>query len=256
MDYSIKKVDECIKSIQEEVKNKPDFVTLKLDEWLKAHKGKTDFIKKYNDLVRKYVYCGENYLLAENDIEKFKGYYYLAAKAAEICYQLVEKGYTTRPDYVLKNLKTRGNVLYYVKNAILSNSRELAIKLATENSLLGAVLMKDYERAKLYLPEDIKMIPADCDLEQILWTIVYNDEKSFNRQVEETVKFLRRQARTYPAIYFNDGELAIIKLAAERGMTCIVNVAELPIHILDDIPVNEEEWKLPEDKELENLLAI
>lgn len=251
-DYSIKKIDDMINQIKESVRCNSNFVALKMQQWTDTYKETTDFIKKYNELVRKCVYCGENYLIANNDIEKFKGYYHLAAQAGEICYRLVENGFITRPDYVLNNLKTRKNVLYYAKNAILANDMELAVKITTENSLMGAILMRDYERAKSFLPDDIKKIPKEHDLEKILWTICYEDEDKLNLEVVETINVLRRQAKSYPAVCFLDGTLAILKLARQRGMTCRINVIELPLHILeDDTPINVDEWKLPEDKALE-----
>lgn len=38
-------------------------------------------------------------------------------------------------------------------------------------------------------------------------------------------------------------------------MNCTLNVAELPWHLLDDSCVNEDEWKMLEDKALENILG-
>ncbi len=49
--------------------------------------------------------------------------------------------------------------------------------------------------------------------------------------------------------------LAWIKLARQREMICKLNVIELPQDMLDDSPINEEKWKLPEDKEVEKILA-
>ena len=38
-------------------------------------------------------------------------------------------------------------------------------------------------------------------------------------------------------------------------MACNLNVVEAPWHLLDDDPINEDEWQLPEDSGLEQLLG-
>lgn len=254
LDYSTKKIDNYLHNIKETVNTTPDFASIKINESLEKFKGTKDYIRKYDELLRKYAYCGRNYLIAKNDIEKFKGYYNLAAKAGGICIKLAEKGYDTYQSSILDNLKTRRNVFHYVKYAVLSNDMDLAIDIAFEESLLGAILLGDYEKAKKYLPKDIKDIPNTCDTEQMLWTIAYFDERKMNQHLEKVIKSFRRQAKTFPAVCFDDWGLAIIKLAKQRGMTCNLNVVELPYHLLDNEPIDKEKWKLPEDRELEKML--
>lgn len=66
---------------------------------------------------------------------------------------------------------------------------------------------------------------------------------------------LRRQARATAPTEFDSYGMALIKLAKIRNMTCNLNVRELPQHLLDDIPVNEEGWQLPEILAVSKILA-
>ncbi len=92
-------------------------------------------------------------------------------------------------------------------------------------------------------------------MQQILWTIVYQNEKKMNQFFEGNIREFRRQTKLAGATFFEGSALAFIKLAQERGMKCTLNVAELPWHLLDDDPINEDEWHLPEDSGLEQLLG-
>lgn len=76
-----------------------------------------------------------------------------------------------------------------------------------------------------------------------------------NQYFEKRIMMLRRQARAAAPTEFDSYGMALIKLAKYRGMTCRLNVRELPQHLLHDVPVNEEEWKLPEDPELDKILT-
>lgn len=58
---------------------------------------------------------------------------------------------------------------------------------------------------------------ANNDATMFFWTIVYQDEKKMNNLLEKHIKRLRRQAKSFPAVYFEDFGLAIIKLAKERA---------------------------------------
>lgn len=66
---------------------------------------------------------------------------------------------------------------------------------------------------------------------------------------------LRWQARAAASTEFDSYGMALIKLAKTRNMTCNLNVRELPQHLLDDIPVNEEEWQLPEIPAVNKILV-
>lgn len=149
---------------------------------------------------------------------------------------------------------TRETAMYYTHYAILANCMALAVRIAPKDSLLGTVLVKDYEKAKLYLPEKVKEIRDSSYFQQIFWAIIYKDEKKLNQYLETRIKYQRRHSNLMGVNYFDNYGLALIKLAQERGLECTLNVAELPWSLLDDVPINEDEWQLPKDNKLEKLL--
>lgn len=63
------------------------------------------------------------------------------------------------------------------------------------------------------------------------------------------------KANVSSIVCLDDLGLTMVKIAKGRGMNCKINVIELPIHLLDDIPVDKEKWKLPDDEELGKILA-
>lgn len=264
LDFTTKEIERSLealkKEVSEEMANTSDYVAMEVDrtiDELKRHGEDTKNIYKYHSFVHNYAYCAKRLLLVCNDKQKFKGCCYLAARAGEICYTLYDKGYRDvgNNGALLRSLKDRSNSWHYAHFAILANCRELAIRIALEDTLLGSVLMQDYERAKRYLPENIHDINQWSWEEQILWTIAYQDEKKMNQLFEKDIRELRRQTKIAGATYFSSFILACIKLAKERDMACNLNVVEAPWHLLDDDPINEDEWQLPEDSGLEQLLG-
>lgn len=255
IDFTTKEIDKGLKVLKEGLKGK-GIDTTDIDELLK--KKEDNYLNKYQMLMIAYANHAVNSLLLYNDMYKFKGYCYLAARAGERLSDLYAKGLRASGWCCSFNeaLRNRGDISYYVKYAILANNWDLAVHIATEDSLFGAVLTQKYEKAKEYLPNDIKKLKKEDD-KQLLWSIVYLDEKKLNSCLEKRIKELRYYAKTRVSDmeYLDELGLAMLKLAKRRGMDCKVNVIELPVHLLDDIPVNEDEWKLPEDKELEKILA-
>lgn len=63
--------------------------------------------------------------------------------------------------------------------------------------------------------------------------IARNDEKMFNQHMRERIKVLRRQGSSMATIT-DSWELAVIKPAGRRGMSCSLDVMELPRQLLDD----------------------
>lgn len=203
----------------------------------------------YYDLCHLFDQYGVEYLYVDKDIEKFKGCFYLSALAGEIWYKLRDP---------IHDLMHEDYLTFRIKHAILSDCKDLALEIAGEYSAYGAVIMGDYEKAKQYLPKDSKEIPKYDEIEQMLWAIVYNDEKKMNHFVEKRIKSQRKDMKRsgYACYYMDDYALAMIKLAKERGMQCNLEVRELPLYLLDDnTQVDREKWKLPEDKEVEELLG-
>ena len=173
LDYSIGKIDEYILKVKRDMENKPDYAENKINKILDVYRESTDIIEKYDSLMMAYISCAEDNLLLYNDVKKFKGYSYLAAKAGEICFALFEKGHRTYMSSLNENLRTKNNIFYYARYAIFANRWDIAIRLVPKDSLLGAVLVKDYERCKEFLPENFKDIPKSNDIEKMLWAIVF-----------------------------------------------------------------------------------
>lgn len=263
LDFTTKEIESSLEALKrevnEEMANTPDYVAMRIDneiKEMKRHDQDTKYIYKYDMFVGVYANCAKRLLLVSNDKQKFKGCCYLAARAGEMCYALYDRGFRDFSCFgsLGRELGTRETALYYTKYAVLANCRALAVRIAPEESLLGAVLAKDYERAKMYLPEKVKEIKDSSFFDQIFWAIIYENEKKVNQYLEARIKWQRRYKKLLGVNYFDDFGLALIKLAQERGMKCTLNVAELPWHLLDDDPINEEEWQLPEDSGLEQLL--
>ncbi len=173
LDYTTKQIDEHIHEIKEYRERVTDTDKVGLIRVLQEHEGTTDFIRKYDELANLFNSCGKAALYLKCDVQKFKGYFYLAAKAGDSCFKLYEKGYRTSGALCCDNdFEQRNNVLHYAKSAILSGCKDLAISIVLEDSLLGSLILGDYERAKKYLPKDIKEIHKSEDFDLILWTIV------------------------------------------------------------------------------------
>ena len=254
--YTTKGIDREIISIKREVSKVPDYGYTVIAETLEGLAvRKKNILEKYDALMYAYGNCASAYFIAANDREKFKGFCQLAAKAGEICFQLYEKGIRTSASWG-RHLENKDTMFTYIHYAILANDYELAIRITPLESLLGSVLQQDYDKAKTFLPEDPNEIQSPWqDEERILWAVAYKNEKKLNQFVERRIKDLRRQACVATPVYFDEHGLAWIKLAMQRGMECKLNVIELPLDLLDVFSVNEAEWKLPKDEELEKILA-
>lgn len=256
LDYTTELIDAYLQQTKEMREKETDKELL--ERILREQEGNPNYIYKYYRLLSLFREWGQGTLYLNHDIASFKGFYYLAAKAGQICFKLYDKGYRTScvncTNSVFENKNTHST---YAAYAILAGCRELAIELAAKDSPLEAALKGDFERAKGYLPADIKEISAN-DHEKILWTILYHDEKKMNKQIEKRIKEIRRYDKRngFASHYMDYWMLSLLKLAKEQGMNCNLNIIELPLQVLDDdTPVNEEEWKLPEDKELEKMLS-
>lgn len=255
LEYMTKRIDKEINTIKREVRKVPDYGHNLIVETLEGLAiRKKNILEKYDALMYAYGHCAAAYYITTNDKEMFKGFCHLAAKAGEICFLLYEKGIRTSSSWG-KHLEIKDNMFNYIRYAILANDYELAIRITPPESLLGSILLQDYDQAKTFLPEDPKVFQSWQDEERILWAIVYRNEKKLNQFMERRIKDLRKQASVAMPIYFDEWGLALIKLAMQRGMVCKLNVIELPLDLFDDLPVNEAEWKLPKDEELEKILA-
>lgn len=257
--YSTKGIDKAIEEVKKKVSETPDYGQKSIES------GWESCAKEYKeDIVLKYYYFGGVYsftalscLIGANDKEAFKGYHYLAAMAGEICFQLRDKGIKAKrwldsPEHFLQ---TRDNNVFHM---ILANRYDLAIRMSEPGGLSRSLLIGDYDRAKTLLPKDSKELKDSWYKEpQILWAIANRDEKKFNYFFEKRTKAPRMEARCglSDPIWSDEWGLAWIKVANRCGMSCKLNVAELPQDLLDDVLVNEADWKLPRDEELEEILG-
>lgn len=254
LEYTTRDIEEIVYNIHNKVLNNSSFAEMEIRRVRERHKDKVNYLRLYQSLVGIYGYCAECYLLANNDTEKFKGYCFLAANAGSILFKLYDKGLRAN-DVFAQSLGSRKNAYYYIQYAILANHPETALPITREDSVWRCILNREYDETVKYLPEEIKQEKFTSYVNEILWAIVYRNEKKMNQYFEKRVKMLRRQAKAATPTEFDSHGLALIILAKERGMTCNLNVRELPQHLLDDIPVNEEEWQLPKDPEVDKILA-
>ena len=252
MEYTTKGIEERMQNVQRIVTQNSAFVDAGIKENIKRHGH--DILKLYHRLSLSYGSYAKCYLLTNNDTQKFKGYCFLAAKAGSVVLKLYDKGLRSN-DAFIKKLDTRKNVDFYIQYAILANCPEMAVSFPTRDSAWRCVLEQKYDEALEYLPEKVKSEKFTSYVDEILWAIVHKNEKKMNQYLGKRIMMLRRQARAAAPTEFDSYGMALIKLAKARGLTCDLNVRELPQHLLDDIPVNEEEWHLPQIPTVDKILA-
>lgn len=220
-----------------------DIINQRLDQ--RIEKQQYDWIiDSLRDFRLYYSSLADYYLQIDVDPYKAKENNYLAALASEMLYTLLRRGFShhifdsgSPYDFQEKNFN-------YSRNAILANEPELALRIATEDSLEGALLLQDYERAQAMLPDNPEDFSRYNELKQCMWAIAHGDEKAFNKYMEKSIKLLRRQARIDP-ITIDSWGLAVIKLANQRGIACHLNVIELPQSLLDDNRLDTSNLVLP-----------
>lgn len=256
--YTTTGIEKELDRIKNIVKSGQTDIETEIKKYEELHGESVDYLRKYCEYLIAYSSRASICLAINEDINKFKGYCFLAARAGNICFKLFDYGFRTKSwaQTFVRNLETREDIFFYVQYAILANHKELAMQMALEDSLLGSMLIGDYEKAKLYLLQEIKEVQYTSYVNEILWTIVYKEEKRMNQYFEKRVKLMRKEAKIGVPKYLDLFGLALIKLAKVRDMTCKLQVRELPQHLLDDTPVNEDDWLLPEDPELERILLV
>lgn len=185
LNYTTKAIDKRLEELKESFKGK-EIDTLDVNELLRKD---GNYLNKYQNLMMVFAGNATASLLLYNDIYKYKGYCYLAAKTGKVLSDLYTKGLRASGWCCSFNeaLKNRGEISYYVKYAILANDWDLAVSIATEDSLFGAILTKNYDKAKKYLPDNIEKIKNEED-KQLLWSIVYMDEEKLNKILEKGLR--------------------------------------------------------------------
>ena len=140
LDYTTNLIDERIRKEKEISEKETNEDALK--RILRELDGNTDYICKYFELFMLFDGFGKSDLYLHQDIKSFKGYFYLAAKAGQICFQLYEKGYRINhssfcTNSMFENKNTNFNFAFH---AMLAGSNQLAIELALKDSSLEAAL--------------------------------------------------------------------------------------------------------------------
>jgi len=224
---------------------------------LKDRIAKKEYDWIINDLCNLHAYYSnkaDNYMRIDADAQKSKEYHYLAALVSELCYTMVAKGF---PHYCYDsgrpyNFKKKNFVFSH--NAILANEPELALRVTGDDTLEGALILQNYERACEMLPQNPNNGTAHTDeLWQCMWAIAHKDEKAFNQYMEQEIRSLRSQER-YEPVTLDALGLAVIKLANQCGISCNLHVIELPQQLLDDTRIDTSGLFLPMADEIRTII--
>ncbi len=214
--------------------------------------------RRYNQLIDSYVSLFHQYsdkadhiLAIDGSFPAAKRQYYLAALTANQFFQLVRARFSSRMRSGAGPYNFKKNNFNFSKDAILANDWELAISITGEDTIEGLLLMGDYEKAKRTLPKDYTGIGDE--ILRCMWGITYQDQTVFDEALKERIGMLRRQGRHCATILDSWG-LALIQLARRRGMTCNLNVIELPWKLLDDEPADKTGLSLPFEAELREII--
>lgn len=214
--------------------------------------------RKYNRLIDSYVSLFHQYsdkadhiLAMDGNFPVAKRQYYLAALTASRFFQLVRARFPSRMRSGAGPYNFKKNNFNFSKDAILANDWELALFITGEDTIEGLLLTGDYEKAKRTLPKD------STDIGEVIlrcmWGIAYQDQSILDEALKERIKILRRQGSRCATILDSWG-LALIQLARRRGMTCNLNVVELPWKRLDDEPADKTGLSLPFEDEFQEII--
>lgn len=263
LQYSTKYIDKELKQERlqwEKVKQEPiksnDFLEMllqRLDERIQEHRYDW-IINSLCDLHDCYSSAGDRYLKIDVNPKKAKENHYLSALAGELCYAMVEKGFPHHFTLSGHPYDFKKDNFTFSRNAILANEYGLALKIAGEDTIEGALILQDYEKACAILPSspEDESIHKD-ELTQCMWAIAHNDEKMFNKYMKKRIQVLRRQGRIW-AVALDSWGLAVIKLARQRGISCNLNVIELPQQLLDDEQIDTRGLILPMADKIHSVL--
>jgi len=211
-------------------------------------------INSLHDLFFCYVSEGDFYLQLDADTKKAKENYYIAAFIGALCYEMIEKGF---PHHVLDSgylYDFKKNNWNFSKAAILANEYELALKMTGEDTVEGALVMQEYERACAMLPENPEDDSIRTDeIQQCMWAVAHGDEKIFNKYMEKRIRILRRYA-SLGSTTLDSWGLAVVKLAQQRGMSCNLNVIELPYQCLDCVRVDTSGLIFPRTEQIRSII--
>lgn len=250
IDYSIKQWEKEKAILLKNIETNPNYIIQRLPMFIeRLSNPQSDMIYKYGDLAFEYYYIGNQYYFLLEDIENFKGYYYLSAKAIEMCYKLYEKGVRSRFDKENSAIESNLSGRTQADCALLAGDIELALRLATKKSVIGNMILQNYEEARKY----VEIENNSKNIQAMQLSIIEEDEKSLKKHLEERIKIVRREAKLGLTGIDRFG-LTILKLAKMRGLSCDIHVAELPFALLEDTSIDYTKWQLPIPENVQTIL--
>lgn len=215
--------------------------------------------RKYDQLIEKCLSLRSNHFriadwlfASRGEHSKAKRHYYLAALSSVQAYRLVRAGFPYHMWEWAGPYNFKKNNLNFTKDAILANDLDLALSIAGEDTTEGLLIMEEYEKAQRIMPQDPAVIREETSL--CCWAIAHQDQSVFNDALKERIKMLRRQGSHMVTVLDSWG-LALIRLARRRGMTCDLNVVELPWKWLDDGPTDTTGLWFPFESELQKIIC-
>ena len=263
LDYSTKYIDDELKRRQmlwEKAKqglyegyNFEEILLGRLDRRI-AEKQYDWIINSLHDLFFSYASEGDKYMQMDIDPKKAKENYYIATSIGVLCYEMLEKGF---PHHVLDSgspYDFKKNNWNFSKAPVLANEYELALKITGEDTIEGALVLQDYERACAILPQNPEDDSLRTDeIRQCMWAIAHGEEKLFQKYMEKRIRMLRRYAKLGTTTFDGWG-LAVVKLAKRRGMPFGLNVIELPQELLDDIRIDTSGLVFPREEQIRSII--
>lgn len=247
LSYSTRHIDNARKGIQIQLEKArrgidngldlKETLYQRLDQRI-AEKAYDWVINSLSDLSFYYAGGGDLRLQFDVDTKAAKENYYMASTIGVLCYEMIERGFSHHVYDSGYPYDFKKNNFNYTKAAILANEYDLALKIAGNDTVEGALLLQDYGQACAILPENPEDDSINKDeIRQCMWAIAHGDEKLFHKYLEKRIRLLRRYASLDPVTLDSWG-LAVVKLAQQRGITCNLNVIELPYQLLDDTRID------------------
>ena len=229
--YMSKYMEKAVNEYKKELENPKEPYKRRTEE--------TTEVDDYHWEISKYELCAINAWIIEKDKEKTLDNYYKAACSAQKCINALREGKKAigwSSNHINCVLEKDNGLDFYLKAALLSGNYDIALSIATEDSIIGAMLLGEDERAKKYLPNVFEQISEYDTWKQILWSILYKEEKLMNKCIKDYLLILRGQAKNFGMnkhYCLADYALPLVRLAMDRGMKCTLNVYELPLELLE-----------------------
>ncbi len=230
--YMSRYIEEAIKQYIKEF-DQPKVSTKRREE-------ETTEVDDYYWNINKYEFRALDSWVIEHDKEKTLDNYYLAACAARDCINALRAGKRAiawNSNHINGALENSEAIHYYLKSAVLTGNYDIALDIVTEDSVIGAMILHDDERAKKYLPNEFELISKYNQFwDGTLWSILHGDEKLMNNCIKDYIQTLRWQAKNFGVditYAIADYALPLVRLAMDRGMKCTLNVYELPLELLE-----------------------